>query len=89
MLKVEKITKQFGGVVAIKNVDFEVKQNEIFALVGPNGAGKTTFYNVISGKYQATEGEIFFKNFNPSFVTFNSAVNSACMVSPPFLGFWD
>jgi len=62
MLKVENVTKQFGGVVAIKDVNFEVKQNEIFALVGPNGAGKTTLFNIITGAFEPTSGKVFFKD---------------------------
>ncbi|MEO1924196.1 MAG: ATP-binding cassette domain-containing protein, partial [Nautiliaceae bacterium] len=61
MLKVDKVTKQFGGVVAIKDVSFEVKPLEIFALVGPNGAGKTTLFNIITGVLKPTSGHIYFK----------------------------
>ena len=61
MLKIQNVTKQFGGVVAIKDVNFEVKQNEIFALVGPNGAGKTTLFNIITGA-SPTKGKVFFKD---------------------------
>jgi len=62
MLKVENVTKQFGGVVAIKDVNFTVKQNEIFALVGPNGAGKTTLFNIITGAFEPTSGKVSFKD---------------------------
>ncbi|WP_457563088.1 ABC transporter ATP-binding protein [Caminibacter pacificus] len=62
MLKVDKVTKQFGGVVAIKDVSFEVKPLEIFALVGPNGAGKTTLFNIITGVLEPTSGKIYFKD---------------------------
>ncbi len=62
MLKVDKVTKQFGGVVAIKDVSFEVKPLEIFALVGPNGAGKTTIFNIITGVLEPTSGKIYFKD---------------------------
>ena len=62
MLKIQNVTKQFGGVVAIKDVNFEVKQNEIFALVGPNGAGKTTLFNIITGAITPTKGKVFFKD---------------------------
>ncbi|WP_456470480.1 ABC transporter ATP-binding protein [Caminibacter sp.] len=61
MLKVDKVTKQFGGVIAIKDVSFEVKPLEIFALVGPNGAGKTTLFNIITGVLKPTSGHIYFK----------------------------
>ena len=62
MLKVEKVTKKFGGVVAIKDVTFEVKPMEIFALVGPNGAGKTTLFNIITGAISPSSGHVYFKD---------------------------
>ena len=62
MLKVDKVTKQFGGVIAIKDVTFRVKPMEIFALVGPNGAGKTTLFNIITGVLPPTNGHIYFKD---------------------------
>ena len=62
MLKVDKVTKKFGGVVAIKDVSFEVKPLEIFALVGPNGAGKTTLFNIITGVIKPTSGKVYFKD---------------------------
>jgi branched-chain amino acid transport system ATP-binding protein len=62
MLKVDRVTKKFGGVVAIKDVTFEVKPLEIFALVGPNGAGKTTLFNIITGVLEPTSGKVYFKD---------------------------
>ena len=62
MLKVDKVTKKFGGVVAIKDVSFHVKPLEIFALVGPNGAGKTTLFNIITGVIKPTSGKVYFKD---------------------------
>ena len=62
MLKVENVTKKFGGVTAIKDVSFNVKPLEIFALVGPNGAGKTTLFNIITGVIKPTSGKIYFKD---------------------------
>jgi len=62
MLKIKNVTKQFGGVVAIKDVNFEVKQGEMFALVGPNGAGKTTLFNIITGAFEPTSGHVNFKD---------------------------
>ena len=50
----------FGGVVALKNVDFTVPRGSIVSLIGPNGAGKTTFFNVLTGEYQPTSGEVMF-----------------------------
>ena len=60
VLRVENATMQFGGVVAVNNLSLEVNQGGIVALIGPNGAGKTTAFNVITGVYQPTNGEISF-----------------------------
>ena len=60
ILKVENVTKMFGGLVAVNDVSFEVKEGEIFGVIGPNGAGKTTLFNVISGVYFPEKGKIFF-----------------------------
>ena len=60
ILKVENATMQFGGVVAVDNLNLEVNEGEIVALIGPNGAGKTTAFNVITGVYQPTNGAVYF-----------------------------
>ena len=60
LLKVENATMQFGGVVAVDNLNLEVNQGEIVALIGPNGAGKTTAFNVITGVYAPTNGRVWF-----------------------------
>ena len=52
VLSVENVTMQFGGVVAVDNLNLEVNEGEIVALIGPNGAGKTTAFNVITGVLQ-------------------------------------
>lgn len=56
VLRVENMTMQFGGVVAVNNLSMEVNKGEIVALIGPNGAGKTTAFNVITGVYAPTNG---------------------------------
>ena len=61
VLRVENATMQFGGVVAVNNLSLEVNEGEIVALIGPNGAGKTTAFNVITGVYQPTNGQISFQ----------------------------
>ena len=61
VLHVEHITMQFGGVVAVDNLNLEVNKGEIVALIGPNGAGKTTAFNVITGVYQPTNGAVWFQ----------------------------
>ena len=55
-----KVSKYFGGLAAVKDVDFFIKEKEIVGLIGPNGAGKTTLFNVISGIYRPTSGTIKF-----------------------------
>ena len=60
VLKVENVTMQFGGVVAVNNLNLEVNEGEIVAIIGPNGAGKTTAFNVITGVYAPTNGRVFF-----------------------------
>ena len=60
LLKAEKITMQFGGLKAVNEVDMEIRRGEIHALIGPNGAGKTTFFNVVSGIYMPTSGQVLF-----------------------------
>lgn len=61
MLNGTKITKRFGGLTALSEVDFEVRRGEIVGLIGPNGSGKTTLFNIISGLYKSDFGEISFK----------------------------
>jgi len=58
VLKATNITRRFGGLVAVDNVDFEIPRGMIAAMIGPNGAGKTTFFNVVAGIYAPTEGHI-------------------------------
>ncbi len=61
ILKLQNVTMQFGGVVALNDVSFEIKKQEILGLIGPNCAGKTTVFNVITGVYQVTKGDITFE----------------------------
>lgn len=60
VLRLENVTMQFGGVVAVNNLSMEVNEGEIVALIGPNGAGKTTAFNCITGVYQPTNGLVEF-----------------------------
>ena len=60
VLRLENITMQFGGVVAINNLSMEINQGEIVALIGPNGAGKTTAFNCVTGVYEPTNGIVYF-----------------------------
>lgn len=61
MLKVEHLTKRFGGNVAVNNVSTTVEKGKINAIIGPNGAGKTTFFNLISGVHKPTAGTLTFE----------------------------
>jgi len=61
LLKLEGVTKRFGGLVAVDHVDLEVERGEALGIVGPNGSGKTTLYNLISGVYIPDEGKIYFE----------------------------
>ncbi|EGK1191329.1 ABC transporter ATP-binding protein [Campylobacter lari] len=60
ILELKEIHKNFGGVSAITNTSFAIKESEIFGLIGPNGAGKTTLFNIITGNYKPSSGEVFF-----------------------------
>ena len=58
ILRVNGVTKRFGGLVAVDNVSFDVEEGEVFALIGPNGAGKTTLFRLLSGGYRPSAGTI-------------------------------
>jgi branched-chain amino acid transport system ATP-binding protein len=60
LLQAQHITKRFGGLIAVNDVDLVVNPGEICAVIGPNGAGKTTFFNVVSGVYTPEEGKLLF-----------------------------
>jgi len=61
-LEVRKVSRFFGGLAAIRDVSFELRQGEILGLIGPNGAGKTTLFNVVNGFYHPSRGEVLFKD---------------------------
>ena len=61
ILEGEKVTKFFGGLAAVYDVDFDINKREIVGLIGPNGAGKTTLFNLISGSLSTTGGEIRYR----------------------------
>jgi branched-chain amino acid transport system ATP-binding protein len=64
ILEVRGLTKRFGGLVAVRDVDFHVERNEIVSLIGPNGAGKTTVFNLVSGVLKPTAGTVAFDGQN-------------------------
>jgi branched-chain amino acid transport system ATP-binding protein len=61
LLRTEHVTKAFGGLVAVNDVDISIEEGKILGLIGPNGAGKTTFFNCVTGVYPVTSGEVIFK----------------------------
>ncbi|MEZ5447019.1 MAG: ATP-binding cassette domain-containing protein, partial [Gammaproteobacteria bacterium] len=61
MLEARNLGKHFGGVAAINGLSLSVEQGELRGVIGPNGAGKTTLFNVISGIYRPTKGEVLFE----------------------------
>jgi branched-chain amino acid transport system ATP-binding protein len=60
LLEARKITKRFGGLVAVNEVDFKLEQGSITSIIGPNGAGKTTFFNVVTGMYKPDGGALMY-----------------------------
>ncbi len=62
ILKTDKTTIRFGGLVAVSELNMAVAPGEIYGLIGPNGAGKTTIFNLLTGVYEPTSGEIYFEN---------------------------
>jgi len=64
LLTAEAVRKEFGGLVAVNDVDFMIPERSIVSLIGPNGAGKTTFFNMLTGVYKPTAGKIVFADGN-------------------------
>lgn len=64
MMKINNLTKHFGGLKAVSDVSFQVEKGEILGLIGPNGAGKTTCFNMIAGALEPTNGSIYYKDKN-------------------------
>ena len=62
ILELKHVTKAFGGITASNDINIEVPKKAIYGIIGPNGAGKTTLFNMITGVYDTTEGEIYFNN---------------------------
>lgn len=60
LLKVKDLTKNFGGLTAVSDINMNIKENELIGLIGPNGAGKTTLFNLLTGVYKPSEGSIEF-----------------------------
>jgi ABC-type branched-subunit amino acid transport system ATPase component len=64
LLETRGLTRRFGGLTAVENLDFEVRNDEILSMIGPNGAGKSTVFNLVSGIYPPSSGRILFKGEN-------------------------
>ena len=64
ILRVEKLVKSFGGLMATNHVNFEMKTGEMSAIIGPNGAGKSTFFNLLTGFHAVDNGTVIFKEIN-------------------------
>jgi len=64
LLQVNRLTKHFGGLAAVQNVNFQIERGEIVSLIGPNGAGKTTIFNLLSGIHSPDQGEIWLDGEN-------------------------
>jgi len=64
ILRVEKLFKAFGGLLATNNVSFEIKAGEMSAIIGPNGAGKSTLFNLLTGYHAVDKGQVFYKEKN-------------------------
>ena len=77
VLRLEHLSQHFGGVKAVDDLSFDVKEGEIFGLIGPNGAGKTTVFNCITRFYKPTKGAVFFRNKqNEPIIVSNYAVHN-------------
>lgn len=74
LLKLNNVRKEFGGVVALRKVNFYVNEGEILGVIGPNGAGKTTLFNLITGVYELTEGQITLEDENLASYSMNEIV---------------
>jgi branched-chain amino acid transport system ATP-binding protein len=88
LLRVSGITKRFGGLVALRNVSFDLAKGEIAALIGPNGAGKTTLVNVITGVERAQSGTVKFKGVDvgglPAYEIARRGIGRSFQIVQPF-----
>ncbi len=89
LLAIKGITKHFGGIIALKDVSFDVYADEVVGLMGPNGAGKTTLLNVIAGEYAPDAGKIIFKGHDitncPPHKTCHLGIARTYQIPQPFV----
>ncbi len=64
ILESHNLRKEFGGLVAVADVSIQIEQGSMHSIIGPNGAGKTTFFNLLTGKYMPTKGQVYYKGEN-------------------------
>lgn len=88
LLRLENVTKRFGGLVAVDNVTAEISHGEMMAIVGPNGAGKTTLFNLINGVFFPDEGKIWFEDVDvthyPAYKRAHLGIGRTFQISRPF-----
>ena len=89
ILSIRGVTKRFGGLVALKDINFEVKKGEVVGLMGPNGAGKTTLLNVIAGEYAPDAGAITYNGRNitnlPPYKVCHLGIGRTYQIPQPFV----
>tara|TARA_B100000686_G_C16430482_1_gene781850 strand:- start:47 stop:829 length:783 start_codon:yes stop_codon:yes gene_type:complete len=88
MIKIESISKNFGGVQAVNNTSFKIDQGSITGLIGPNGAGKTTLFNIIAGNIKPSSGKVFLDGQDitgiPSYTLFNKGLLRTFQIAHEF-----
>jgi len=88
LLKLERISKSFGGLKVLKNINMSVEEGEIVAIIGPNGAGKTTLFNIINGIYRPDSGRIIYQNIDitkyPPYRRAHLGISRAFQIPRPF-----
>ncbi len=91
ILETRKLTKKFGGLVALSNVDLRLQKGELRAIIGPNGAGKTTLINLITGRLIPSEGKIYFQGKDitrkPSHILLREGIATTFQLTNIFQGF--
>ena len=88
ILKVEKLTKYFGGLAAVSNCSLNIKKGSITGIIGPNGSGKSTLFNLIAGNLKPNSGQVIFNNENitevPSYELFSKGLLRTFQIAHEF-----